>query len=24
VKMDVDHNFNMDEVKYTKYLINFK
>ena len=24
VKMDVDHQFNMDEVKYTKYLISFK
>lgn len=24
VKMDVDHQFNMDTVKYTKYLINFK
>ena len=24
VKMDVDHAYNMDEVKYTKYLINFK
>ena len=21
---DVEHNFNMDEVKYTKYLLNFK
>ncbi len=24
VKQEVAHNFNMDEVKYTKYLINFK
>ena len=24
VKMDVDHAFNMDNVKYTKYLISFK
>lgn len=24
VMMDVDHDFNMDTVKYTKYLINFK
>lgn len=24
VKMDVDHAFNMDEVKYTKYIISFK
>jgi ribosome maturation factor RimP len=24
VKMDVDHPFNMDNVKYTKYLISFK
>lgn len=24
VKMDVDHTFNMDEVKYTKYIIRFK
>ncbi len=24
VKMDVDHNFNMDNIKYTKYLISFK
>lgn len=24
VKMDVDHGFNMDEVKYTKYIISFK
>lgn len=24
VKMDVDHTFNMENVKYTKYLINFK
>lgn len=24
VMMDVDHAFNMDEVKYTKYLISFK
>ena len=24
VKMDVDHAYNMDEVKYTKYLIRFK
>ncbi len=24
VKMDVDHPFNMDEVKYTKYIISFK
>lgn len=24
VKMDVDHTFNMDNVKYTKYLISFK
>ena len=24
VKMDVDHAYNMDEVKYTKYLISFK
>lgn len=24
VKMDVDHAYNMDNVKYTKYLINFK
>jgi ribosome maturation factor RimP len=23
-KMDVDHTFNMDNVKYTKYLISFK
>lgn len=24
VKMDVDHAFNMDQVKYTKYIISFK
>ena len=24
VMMDVDHDFNMDTVKYTKYLISFK
>ena len=24
VKMDVDHAYNMDEVKYTKYVIRFK
>ncbi len=24
VKMDVDHQFDMDKVKYTKYLISFK
>lgn len=24
VKMDVDHTYNMDEVKYTKYIISFK
>ena len=24
VKMDVDHTFNIENVKYTKYLINFK
>ncbi len=24
VKMDVDHTYNMDNVKYTKYLISFK
>ncbi len=24
VKMDVDHEFNMDNVKYTKYIISFK
>ena len=24
VKMDVDHEYNMNEVKYTKYLISFK
>lgn len=24
VKMDVDHTYNMDTVKYTKYLISFK
>lgn len=24
VMMDVDHNYNMDTVKYTKYLISFK
>jgi ribosome maturation factor RimP len=24
VMMDVDHNYNMDNVKYTKYLISFK
>jgi len=24
VKMDVDHTFNVENVKYTKYLINFK
>lgn len=24
VKMDVDHNFQMDEVKYCKYVISFK
>ncbi len=24
VKMDVDHNFNIDNIKYTKYLISFK
>lgn len=24
VKMDVDHNFKMDNIKYTKYLISFK
>ena len=24
VKMDVDHTFNIENAKYTKYLINFK
>lgn len=24
VKMDVDHAYNMNEVKYTKYIISFK
>lgn len=24
VKMDIDHTYNMDEVKYTKYIISFK
>ena len=24
VKQDVDHTFNMNDVKYTKYLLNFK
>lgn len=24
VKMDVDHTYNMDEIKYTKYIIRFK
>ena len=24
VKMDVDHEYDMNEVKYTKYLISFK
>lgn len=24
VLMDVDHDYNMDTVKYTKYLISFK
>ena len=24
VKMDVDHTFDMDNVKYTKYVISFK
>lgn len=24
VSQDVDHTYNMDEVKYTKYLISFK
>ena len=24
VKMDVDHTFNMNDVKYTKYIIRFK
>lgn len=24
IKMDVDHEYNMNEVKYTKYVISFK